>query len=77
MVVPLILGKMAKDLLDGEFSSSQMDMTALLAGFIAAFITGLWACTWMIEVVKRSKLSWFSIYCFVVGTAAIIWSLTA
>jgi undecaprenyl-diphosphatase len=77
MVVPLILGKMAKDLLDGEFTSSHMDMTALSAGFIAAFITGLAACTWMIELVKRSKLSWFSVYCFIVGSVAIIWSLTA
>lgn len=42
------------------------------AGFLAAFITGLFACTWMIALVKRSKLKYFSYYCFAVGIVAII-----
>jgi undecaprenyl-diphosphatase len=46
-----------------------------VAGFIAAFITGLFACTWMIALVKRSKLTYFAAYCFVVGVAAIVWTL--
>ncbi|MDB3907131.1 undecaprenyl-diphosphate phosphatase [Crocinitomicaceae bacterium] len=45
------------------------------AGFLAAFITGLFACTWMIRLVKRSKLKYFAFYCFAVGIAAIAWSL--
>lgn len=45
------------------------------AGFLAAFITGLFACTWMIRLVKRSKLKYFAFYCFAVGIAAIVWSL--
>lgn len=76
MVVPLILGKIAKDLLDGEFLKDSVELMPLGVGFIAAFITGLVACTWMITLVKKSKLSWFSIYCFLIGTIAIIWSLT-
>lgn len=74
MVVPLIFGKIAKDLLGGELTSSSTDLTALAVGFIAAFIAGLVACTWMITLVKKSKLSWFAIYCFVVGIAAIIFA---
>lgn len=74
MVVPLIFGKIAKDLLGGELTSSSTDLTALAAGFISAFIAGLVACTWMITLVKKSKLSWFAIYCFVVGIAAIIFA---
>lgn len=50
-------------------------MTILLTGFLAAFITGLFACTWMIKIVKRSKLKYFSFYCFAVGALAIVWSL--
>lgn len=73
MVVPLILGKMAKDMLDGEFLKESVDLIALGSGFIAAFITGLVACTWMIALVKRSRLSWFSYYCFAVGLLCIIW----
>lgn len=74
MVVPLIFGKIAKDLLGGELTSSSTDLTALAVGFIAAFVAGLVACTWMITLVKKSKLSWFAIYCFVVGIAAIIFA---
>lgn len=75
MVVPLIFGKMAKDILSGDLSQSTDDLTLLLAGFAAAFVTGLVACTWMIQLVKNSKLTYFSIYCFVVGTLAIIGAL--
>lgn len=81
MVVPLILGKMAKDLLDyklalgPEISEDTLGIGVLIAGFIAAFVTGYFACTWMIQLVKRSKLTYFSIYCFAIGTVAIIWEL--
>ncbi len=74
MVVPLIFGKIAKDLLSGELMESTTDFSILAVGFISAFIAGLVACTWMISLVKKSKLSWFAIYCFVVGLAAIIFA---
>lgn len=70
MVVPLILGKMAKDVLDGKFQLTEDLAMPLLAGFLAAFVTGLVACIWMIKLVKQSKLSWFAIYCFIVGGIA-------
>lgn len=75
MVVPLIFGKIAKDLLDGAFTADNIPVVSLTVGFIAAFITGLIACTWMIALVKKSKLTYFSIYCFIVGTIAIVWSM--
>ena len=74
MVVPLIFGKIAKDLLSGELMDSSADFSILAIGFVAAFIAGLVACTWMIALVKKSKLSWFAVYCFVVGLAAIIFA---
>lgn len=72
MVVPLILGKMAKDILGGEITSEKVNLTALVIGFFAAFITGLMACVWMIRLVKNNKLTYFSIYCFVVGILSMI-----
>lgn len=72
MVVPLILGKMGKDLISDDFTTAGVGATPLLIGFVAAFITGLFACTWMIALVKKSKLIYFSIYCFVVGILALI-----
>lgn len=75
MVVPLIFGKMAKDLLSSEFTTDGVAMGSIGIGFIAAFITGIVACTWMIALVKKSKLSYFSYYCFIVGMIAITWSI--
>ncbi|MFK2818770.1 undecaprenyl-diphosphate phosphatase [Flavobacteriaceae sp. LMIT009] len=71
MVVPLIFGKIAKDLINGEISFQAENITILSVGFLAAFISGLIACTWMIKLVKKSKLSYFSIYCVIVGLIAI------
>lgn len=71
MVIPLILGKIAKDVLDGKFVLSEDLAVPLVAGFMAAFFTGLIACLWMIQIVKKSQLSWFAYYCFVVGIIAL------
>ncbi|MBL4625002.1 MAG: undecaprenyl-diphosphate phosphatase [Flavobacteriales bacterium] len=71
MVVPLILGKIAKDILDGEFDVGSETALPLAIGFVAAFMAGLLACSWMITLVKNSKLMYFSIYCFVIGAIAI------
>ncbi|MDT0641223.1 undecaprenyl-diphosphate phosphatase [Zunongwangia sp. F363] len=71
MVVPLIFGKIAKDFLDGNIAHSNIPASVLIVGFIAAFLAGLAACTWMIALVRKSKLSYFAIYCFVVGLIAI------
>lgn len=43
----------------------------LFAGFISAFIAGLLACSWMIRIVKKGKLTYFALYCFIVGLLAI------
>jgi undecaprenyl-diphosphatase len=75
MVVPLILGKIAKDLMDGNISSELTNVMPLAVGFTAAFISGLVACTWMISLVKKSQLRYFSYYCFVVGFGAILATL--
>jgi undecaprenyl-diphosphatase len=76
MVVPLIFGKIAKDILVGELTYESTNFSILSVGFIAAFISGLFACTWMIKLVKSSKLSYFAIYCIVVGFIAITYALT-
>ena len=76
MVVPLIFGKIAKDVIEGQIDYNSSNFAYLGAGFIAAFISGLFACTWMITIVKKSKLTYFAIYCVIVGISAIIWSLT-
>lgn len=72
MVVPLIFGKIAKDIFSGDLTYESVQFRALSVGFIAAFISGILACTWMISLVRRSKLVYFSYYCFTVGLLAIV-----
>lgn len=76
MVVPLIFGKIAKDLLDGEFANESLNMVALGSGFVAAFFTGLFACTFMIKLVKNAQLKHFAYYCVVVALIGIAYVLT-
>lgn len=75
MVVPLIFGKIGKDVLSGDLNFQSSEILPIIVGFVAAFISGLLACKWMIALVKKSKLSYFSIYCAVVGLIAIGYSL--
>ncbi len=74
MVIPPIIGATlleVKDYLE-QPSAPDMSMTVLGAGFIAAFVTGLFACKLMIDLVKKGKLIYFAIYCFVVGIASVL-----
>jgi undecaprenyl-diphosphatase len=75
MVVPLIFGKIGKDVLSGDLNFQSSEMLSISAGFIAAFLAGLLACKWMIALVKKSKLSYFALYCAIVGFIAIGYSL--
>jgi undecaprenyl-diphosphatase len=73
MVVPLILGKMAKDVLDGAFTApGAMQGLPMAVGFVAAFVTGVLACRWMINIVKGQRLRYFGYYCLTVGSLAIL-----
>lgn len=72
MVVPLIFGKIAKDLMDGTINNSNPNALPLLAGFIVSFLVGILACKWMITIVKKAKLSYFGFYCILIGLIAII-----
>ena len=71
MVVPLILGKVAKDLMEGTLTEASMDWAPIIAGGIAAFVSGWWACTWMVQLVRKSKLTYFAVYCAIAGAIAI------
>ena len=67
MVLPLIFGSTAKSLLDFKGVPEQFETTPIVLGFLASFITGIFACKWMIGLVKKSQLIYFSMYCFILG----------
>jgi undecaprenyl-diphosphatase len=72
MVLIPIIAANVKDLFTGEMASeSSVGAVPLLIGFFAAFISGLLACKWMIGIVKKGKLIYFAIYCFIIGLIAI------
>ena len=71
MVVPLIFGKIGKDIFAESINFQSDQIGPLSAGFVASFIAGLFACKWMISIVKKSKLSYFAMYCFIIGVIAI------
>jgi undecaprenyl-diphosphatase len=64
-----------KDYFEAPSIAGGISTFALVVGFLAAFISGLLACTWMIRIVKSGKLIYFAYYCFVIGTISIIISL--
>lgn len=74
MVIPLILGKLAKDLLSSSYAVSSSTAIELGLGFLAAFVTGVVACLWMIALVQRASLKGFAFYCFLVGIFAIVYT---
>lgn len=75
MVIPLIFGKMAKDVLSGELVQNMPSASYLTVGFMAALIAGIFACTTMIKIVRKSKLSYFAFYCFIVGGSVLLYNL--
>jgi len=75
MVVPLIFGKMTKDILSADIQYETTTFIPLLVGFIFAFLTGMFACKWMIKLVKSSQLKYFAYYCFAIGGIVIATSL--
>ena len=79
MVLVPILGEAflsMLDILQGEVVSSLSPIT-MIVGFLAAFLTGCFACKFMIDIVKRQKLIYFSIYCTCVGIFAIVYHFVA
>ena len=78
MVIPPILGEALLDVMKavkGEAVLGGIETLPLCIGFLAAFISGCFACKWMINIVKKGKLIYFGVYCAIVGVAVIAYSL--
>ncbi|MDR1347888.1 MAG: undecaprenyl-diphosphate phosphatase [Prevotellaceae bacterium] len=72
MVLIPVMGEALLDLAGRDFTdNASISGTALIAGFLSAFVSGLFACTVMINIVKRGKLVWFAVYCVIAAIAAL------
>ena len=72
MVLIPILGEAFLDVVGGDFVQSSVGVLPLILGFLAAFVSGLFACRVMIAMVKKARLRWFALYCAIVGLICIV-----
>ena len=78
MVLPPIIGAMllkTKDLVESPELTISIPILSLVIGFLAAFVSGMFACKWMISIVQKGKLIYFAIYCGIVGVLAVLGGL--
>lgn len=81
MVIPPILGEALLDFkhifapsaeyLATHAMEAPVPVSSLIVGFLAAFVSGCFACKWMIALVKKCKLIYFAVYCAIVGVVAL------
>ena len=80
MVIPPILGEALLDVLKAmkgdEVVNDSIGLFPMIVGFVAAFLSGCFACKLMINLVKKGKLVYFGIYCAIIGVTVLIYQLT-
>ena len=73
MVLIPVIGVNLLDLFSVDLKNeSSASVVPLLIGFITAFLSGLVACRWMIKIVRKGKLIYFGLYCFIIGSIAVL-----
>lgn len=77
MVLIPILGEAFLDLVGGDAATSTVGALPLILGFLAAFVSGLFACRVMIAMVKKAKLKWFALYCVAAALFCLIYGILA
>ena len=80
MVIPPILGEALLDVLKAmkgdEVVNESIGIFPMIIGFVAAFLSGCFACKLMINLVKKGKLVYFGIYCAIIGVTVLTYQLT-
>jgi undecaprenyl-diphosphatase len=77
LAIPAILGASVikiKDLI--EIDSYSMPVIYLVIGAIVAFISGYFAIIWLLDIVRKGKLEWFAIYCYLIVILTSVWYVT-
>ena len=77
MVLIPIIGENILDLMSSKSAVDAAPVAGigaipLLIGFVSAFVSGLLACKWMINLVSKGKLIYFALYCFIIGIVAVL-----
>ena len=77
MVIIPILGEAFLSLVSGEAAASSTGVFPLAVGFLAAFLSGLLACKFMIAIVRKAQLKWFSLYCVLAAVFCFVFEIVA
>ena len=72
MVLPVIIGKVILDIASGEMTLSGSNGGPILAALVTSFVVGIWACKWMLTIVQKSQLSYFALYCLIIGLLSMV-----
>jgi len=72
MVLVPVIGANLVEIVSKENQSAVSGAGVILLGFVSAFVAGYFACKWMVELVKKSRLIWFAIYCAAAGLLSIL-----
>lgn len=70
----IMIIKLFKSFNSIETLSTEIELTSLTIGFFSALVSGIIACKWMIKIIQKSNLIYFSIYCFIIGSFSIFTS---
>jgi undecaprenyl-diphosphatase len=76
MVLLPIIGAALLDIVTYSSSPGEPGISpfTLVIGFLAAYLSGFLACSWMIRLVKKGNLYWFALYCATIGILSIAFS---
>jgi undecaprenyl-diphosphatase len=75
MVLVPVIGANLMEMRSGNLSTTVTPVLPVVLGFITAFVSGYFACKWMISLVKKGNLVWFAIYSVVIGIFSILLGL--
>lgn len=72
MVLIPIIGAFIVDFSSADKQFGDTSVLMMVIGAAAAFVSGYLACKWMISLVRKSKMIWFSIYCAAIGVLTLL-----
>lgn len=75
MVLVPVIGANLVEMRSGDLATEGTSFMVILTGFMTAFVSGYFACKWMINLVRKGNLGWFGIYCVLIGIFSILLGL--
>lgn len=77
VIIPILGASLLQviDIIQTPALTGNISGMALATGFVTALVFGIFACRWMINIVKKGKLIYFAVYCFIVATIVLILEL--